>query len=117
MLTPGALSDDLTGFFHAEQIATSIAGAVTVQAAESAKVAHRRLVDARFDQAPVMNERRTVGWVTTDDLRGSPTVRSAMVALDDCTLVSAESSTATVLRLLPDNKFLFVAAKKACQGS
>ena len=116
MLTPGALSDDLTGFFHAEQIATSIAGAVTVQAAESAKVARRRLVDARFDQAPVMSERRAVGWVATDDLKGSRTVRSAMVPLDDCTLVSAESSTATVLRLLPDNKFLFVVGKEGLSG-
>jgi hypothetical protein len=116
MLTPGALSDDLTGFFHAEQIATSIAGAVTVQAAESAKVARRRLVDARFDQAPVMNERRAVGWVATDDLRGGRTVRSAMVPLDDCTLVSAESSTATVLRLLPDNRFLFVVGKEGLSG-
>lgn len=116
MLTPGSFGDDLTGFFHASQIATPIEGAVTVRLAESAKVAQRRLVDARFDQAPVMGERRAVGWVATDDLRSRRTVRSAMIPLNDCTLVSAESSTASVLQLLPGNRFLFVVDKRGLSG-
>jgi hypothetical protein len=116
VLTPGSFGDDLTGFFHASQIATPIEGAVTVRLAEPTKIALRRLVDARFDQAPVMKERRAVGWVATDDLRSHRTVRSAMIALNDCTLVSAESSTASVLQLLPGNKFLFVVDKRGLSG-
>jgi len=116
VLTPGAFGDDLAAFFHANQIATPIEGAVTVRLAESAKVARRRLVDARFDQAPVMGEGRAVGWVATDDLRSHRTVRSAMIPLNDCTFVSAESSTASVLQLLPGNKFLFVVDKHGLSG-
>jgi hypothetical protein len=66
VLTPGAVGDDLRDFFHADQIATPIEGAVTVRLAESARIARQRLVDARFDQAPVMSGRRPVGWVATD---------------------------------------------------
>ncbi len=116
MLTPGAVSDDLADFFHADQIATSIAGAVNVELTESAKVARRRLVDARFDQAPVMGDGRPVGWVATDDLTRHRTVRSAMTPLNDCTMLSAEASTARVLQLLPENKFLFVVGERGLSG-
>jgi CBS domain-containing protein len=117
MLTPAAVGDDLRDFFHADRIATSIGGAVTVQPAESVRIARQRLVEARFDQAPVMGAgRRPLGWVATDDLKGHRTVRSAMTTLNDCTLVSAESSIASVLPLLPGNKFLFVVDKQGLSG-
>jgi CBS domain-containing protein len=116
MLTPGAVGGDLRDFFHADQIATSIAGAVTVRPVESARVARQRLVDARFDQAPVMGDLRPVGWVATDDLKGHRTVRSVMTPLNDCILVSAESPIATVLQLLPGNEFLFVVDKNGLSG-
>lgn len=116
MLTPGAVGDDLRDFFHADQLATSIGGAVTVRLAESAQIARMRLVDARFDQAPVMSGRRPVGWVATDDLKGHRTVKSAMTPLNDCTLVSAESSIASVLQILPANNFLFVVDKHGLSG-
>jgi hypothetical protein len=110
------IGDDLRDFFHADQIATPIRGAVTVRLAESARIARQRLVDARFDQAPVMNELRPVGWVATDDLKGHRTVGSAMTPLNDCALVSAESSIASVLQLLPTSKFLFVVDKRGLSG-
>lgn len=116
VLTPGAVGDDLRDFFHAGQIATSIGGAVTVRLAESAKIARQRLVDARFDQAPVMNGRRAVGWVAADELKGHGTVGSAITSLNYCTLVSAESSIANVLQLLPGSKFLFVVGKQGLSG-
>lgn len=116
MLTPGAVGDDLRDFFHADQIATSIGGAVTIRLAESARIARQRLVDARFDQAPVMGDRRPVGWVATDGLKGHRTVGSAMTPLNDCALVSAESSIASVLQLLPGNNFLFVVDKRGLSG-
>jgi CBS domain-containing protein len=116
VLTPGAVGDDLRDFFHADRIATSIGGAVTVGLVESVRIARQRLVDARFDQAPVMSGRRPVGWVATDDLKGHRTVRSAMTPLDDCTLVSAQSSIASVLQVLPGNEFLFVVGKYGLSG-
>jgi hypothetical protein len=39
MLTAEAFGEDLRNFFHADQIATPIAGAITVGLAESAKIA------------------------------------------------------------------------------
>jgi hypothetical protein len=116
VLIPGAVGDDLRDFFHADQIATSIGGAVTVRLAESARIARQRLVDARFDQAPVMGDRRPVGWVATDALKGHRTVGSAMTPLNECAFVSAESSIASVLQLLPGNKFLFVVDKRGLSG-
>jgi hypothetical protein len=116
VLTPGAVGEDLGDFFHAGQVATNLEGAVAVQQAESARAARQRLVDARFDQAPVMDRRRVVGWVATDNLESHRIVRSAMISLDDCTLVSAESSTANILQLLPSKKFLFVVDKHGLSG-
>jgi len=116
VLTPGAVGDDLRDFFHADQIATPIEGAVTVQLTESARIARQRLVDARFDQAPVMSGRRPVGWVATDKLKDHRIVRSATTPLNECTLVSAESSIASVLQTLPVDKFLFVVDRHGLPG-
>jgi hypothetical protein len=116
MLTPEAFGEDLRDFFHADQIATPISGAVTVGLAESARIARQHLVDARFDQAPVMDGRRPVGWVAADDLQGHRNAKSVMTPLNDCTLVSAESSIASVLQLLPSSKFLFVVDKQGLSG-
>jgi hypothetical protein len=116
MLTPGMIGDDLRDFFQAEQVATPIETAVTVQLGESARAARQRLGDARFDQAPVLNGHRPVGWVVTDDLKARRTVGSAMIPLNDCTLVSAESSIASVLQLLPGSKFLFVVDRRGLSG-
>jgi hypothetical protein len=61
MLTPELIGEDLTEFFHASQIATAINGAVCIELSEQVMVAHRRLTEARFDQAPVLHEGRPVG--------------------------------------------------------
>ena len=63
-----------------------------------------------------MSDRRPVGWVATDSLAGHRAVRSAMTPLSDCTLVSAESSIASVLQLLPGSRFLFVVDKRGLSG-
>jgi hypothetical protein len=116
MLTPGVISEDLTGFFHAGQIATAIKGAASVARLESADVAQKRLEKARFDQAPVTDGERPVGWVATIGLTGHHTVRSAMIRLENCTIVSAESPIASVLGLILEHKFVFVADKRGISG-
>ena len=107
MLTPGTVTD-LTGFLRADQICTPIATAVTVDLTEPPQKAHDRLKLARFDQAPVMRAGRPVGWVTTESLARRKSVKSSLTALEDCILVSAESSIAGIVPLLADNNFLFV---------
>jgi hypothetical protein len=106
MLTAEAFGEDLRDFFHADQIATPIAGAITVGLAESAKIARQRVVDGR----------RPVGWVSTGNLLGHRNAKSVMTPLNDCTLVSAESSIASVLQLLPSSKFMFVVGKQGLSG-
>ena len=63
-----------------------------------------------------MSGRRPVGWVATDKLKDHRTVTSAMTPLNECTLVSAESSIASVLQILPANKFLFVVDRHGLSG-
>lgn len=116
MLTPTAVSSDLRDFFYAEQVSTSIAAAVTVGLSERPGMAYGRLREARFDQAPVCSGKRPVGWVAVDDLNAHLSVESGMTPLDECTLVSAESSIATVLQLLPQKKFLYVVNKDGLSG-
>ena len=107
MLTPGTVTD-LTGFFRADQICTSLASAVTVELTESPEAAYSRLQSASFDQAPVTRAGRLAGWIATEALARHEPVESCMTALEDCTLVSAESSIAGILPLLANRKFLFV---------
>ena len=116
MLTLGMVSDDLTDFFYASQIATAIKDAVTVELVEPAAAARRRLEEARFDQAPVMEWDRPVGWVATASLTARQTVKSVMTPLDSCAMVSAESSIASILQILPRNKLVFIVSKRGLSG-
>jgi hypothetical protein len=116
MLTPGSVNDDLTNFFHAGQISTSIAGAVAVDLTEAAVVAEERLTRARFDQAPVTNKGHVVGWIATDRLISNRSVKASMVRLENCTLVSAETSIAHILQLLLRERFLFTVGQAGLSG-
>jgi len=116
MLTPSAISDDLTSFFRARQISTAMTEAVTVELTEPAEFAHKRLEDARFDQAPVMREGRPVGWVATVGLTHDRNIKSVMTSLENCTLVSSEASIATTLRLLLKDRFLFTVSDDGLSG-
>lgn len=116
MLTPGVISADLWGFFHAGHIATDIKGAVTVEQSEHGSTAYGRLAEQRFDQAPVVFHDRVVGWVLASQLSDSKTVASAMTPLDNSAIVSAESSIASVLQLLGRHNFVFTADKDGLAG-
>ena len=116
MLTPSAITDDLTNFFRAGQISTAITEAVTVELTEPAELARKRLQDARFDQAPVMHEDRPVGWVATAGLTCGRSIKLAMTSLENCTLISGEASIATILRLLLTDKFLFTVSEDGLSG-
>jgi hypothetical protein len=55
-----------------------------------------------------MREGRPVGWVTTEALARLEPIKFSMNTLEDCVLISAESSIARVLPLLIEHKFLYV---------
>lgn len=107
MITPRTVTD-LTGFFRADQICTPIVSATAVELTEAPRTAFDRLESARFDQAPVLRDGRPVGWVKREALGGQESVKSAMTALDNCMLVSAESSIARILHMMVRHEFLFV---------
>jgi hypothetical protein len=116
MLTPGTIGEDLTDFFRAGRISTAVAEAVTVDLNERAELAQQRLNRERFDQAPVMHNDHPVGWVATKALATDRGVKSVMTSLEDCTLVSAEASIATILQLLLDQQFIFTVSKAGVSG-
>jgi hypothetical protein len=116
VLTPGLVSGDLWGFFHASHIATDIKGAITVDQGEQGFTAHRRLSQQRFDQAPVVSQGRIVGWVLTSRLPEDRTVNSVMTPLDNSAIVSAESSIPRVLQLLGRHSFVFTADTDGLAG-
>lgn len=55
-----------------------------------------------------MRAGRPVGWVTTEALARLEPIKVSMTTLEDCVLISAESSIACVLPLLTEHKFLYV---------
>jgi hypothetical protein len=116
VLTPGVVGEDLTKFFSASQISTAIDGSVSVESNDQAEVAYCRLTEARFDQAPVVDQGRPMGWVATIDLKRFQTVRPAMRSLDTCLMVSAESSIPGILQLIYEHKFLFTVGRQGISG-
>lgn len=116
MLTPGVISRDLWGFFHAGHIATELRGAITVDQSEAPSTARQRLTESRFDQAPVVLHERAVGWVRTHSLQEERAVASVMTPLDQAAIISAESSVANALQVLGQNDFVFTADKDGLSG-
>ena len=116
VLTPGFVSGDLWGFFHASHIATDIRGAITVDQDELGSNAHSYLTRQRFDQAPVVSQGRTVGWVLTSRLPEGDAVNSVMTRLDNSAIISAESSIPRVLQLLGRHNFCSLRTQMVSQG-
>lgn len=77
--------------------------------------AFERLSSLRFDQAPVTNRARVVGWVATDTLEEAPNVRGVMKPLERSAIVSKEASIADVLQLLDDG-FVFIVDEHGISG-
>lgn len=116
MLTPNVVHSELWGFFRTGQIATDIKGAVNVEPGESPDSAQQRLRRYRFDQAPVVAADRVLGWVKTTRLSDNKAILSVMTALDECPIVSADSSIADVLQVLAEHDFVFTADKEGLSG-
>lgn len=95
--------------FSASEIATSLASSYTVCAKQRATAARRGLLAARFDQAPVLNEERLVGWVRTAHLSGRGPVSSHLIPLDRCVVLSSDAALSNVIGLVARAGFVFLA--------
>lgn len=102
--------------FVARQMSTAIKVAEKVSLTEDPKKALARLTALAYDQAPVHNGKKLVGWVKTQSLAGSSEVSESLISLADSRFVSADSSLESVLALLPEQEFLFTVDESGIQG-
>lgn len=104
--------------FQAHHLAVPIGAAVSVTASEIAHSAATRLKDVRFDQAPVVEEGRVLGFVLTRRLSDSDValVEDVMVPLGSGNIVSANASIGRLMEWILDPGFLFVLEGREITG-
>jgi hypothetical protein len=107
---------DLWDYFRARHIATDINYAFCISQDELGRAARSRLIQKRFDQAPVVSESRVVGWVAKNQLTDTAPARSAMTSLNESAIVSTESPIANVLRLLGQHGLVFTVGNNGLSG-
>jgi CBS domain-containing protein len=96
--------------FQARHLAVPMSQAFSVAPRENAAEAAARLREQRFDQAPVCEDERILGFVLTRHLDGSPIrrVSDAMIPLGSGNVVSADASIGRLMEWIIDPGFLFV---------
>lgn len=90
-------------------MATQLRAAFTVAATDRSENARIALLARRFDQAPVLDEGRLVGWVSTAHLGGRGPVASSLVTLDRCVVLARTSPVSDAISLVPSRGLLFLA--------
>lgn len=96
--------------FQARHLAVPMSQAFSVGPRDDAGQAARSLRENRFDQAPVVDDERIVGFVLTRRLTqpGVTRVSDAMVQLGSGNVVSADASVGRLMEWILDPGFLFV---------
>lgn len=96
--------------FQARHLAVPMSQAFSVAPRDGAADAATELREKRFDQAPVLDGERILGFVLTRDLTRAPTrsVADAMVPLGSGNVVSADASIGRLMGWIIDPGFLFV---------
>lgn len=107
---------DLSQVFRADQVSTPLFKAVPVHLKESPLTAYERLVERRFDQAPVKWQNRYVGWVKTCELKSAPNVKGALRRLNQCTIMASYAPVSALLDVLSDEQFVFLAGPKGLEA-
>ncbi len=100
----------------AGHISTSLGEAECVDLHSAAAESYERLSALRFDQAPVVHQRRLVGWVSTANLASVERVKAVMKRLDMSAIVSEEASIADVLQLLATDGLVFTVDQSGICG-
>jgi CBS domain-containing protein len=96
--------------FQARHLAVPMSQAFSVAPKDDADGAARRLRENRFDQAPVLDGERILGFVLTRELTPALIRRvvDAMVPLGSGNVVSADASIGRLMEWILDPGFLFV---------
>jgi hypothetical protein len=100
--------DSVAHSILARHLQTPIEDAVWIELGEPIAEARDRL-GGRFDQAPVRDQGKLVGFVVTNELDAMERTADALHPLDEHMLESADAAVGDVIRgLLPDRPLLFV---------
>jgi hypothetical protein len=106
-----ALFDAVADTFTARHVLTLMVDALTVGRETDATEASNALLARGFDIAPVLDDDRLLGWVTTAELaraRLGDAVEGFLVPLSQCPLISADASVGAVVEALGGYPFVFV---------
>ncbi|MGY2005312.1 hypothetical protein [Blastococcus sp. SYSU DS1024] len=109
---------DLIHALAAHHLATPLndATVVAVDLREPAEQAHARLQEHDFDQAPLRDRGRWVGWVATKNLQGGTKIKGCYHALDASRFAGAVSSINDVLPHLAETGFCFTVGRGGLEG-
>lgn len=102
--------------FQAQDVATPIGKANSVELGIGPSTAYEALRGDDFDQAPVVNANRVVGWVRTDRLREARRVKNAYTTLANSALVAADSPLDVAIAELGRYGFVFTVGHNGVSG-
>lgn len=105
--------------FQARHLATPMSQAFSVALQDDAAEAAKELRARRYDQAPVLDGERILGFVMTPHLTRPPirSVADAMMPLGSGNVVSADASIGRLMEWILDPGFLFVLEGRDSQAS
>jgi CBS domain-containing protein len=106
----GVIELEFDNAFQARHLAVPISQAFSVAPTDAPSDAAARLREQRFDQAPVLEGERILGFVLTRNLTGTSIrrVADAMVPLGSGNVVSADASIGRLMEWILEPGFLFV---------
>jgi hypothetical protein len=108
----------LQGAFQARHLSVPLEGATYVDPEDDVTEAIGRLAAGSFDQAPVIQAGRPIGFVLTRALAraGSSRVREVMVPLGSGNIVSSHATVGDLLEWIVEPGFLFVLEGRGITG-
>lgn len=96
--------------FPAAEMTTSLRGAYSVNRAMKASAARDMLRQARFDQAPVVNDAMQLcGWVRSANLGGRGFVSASVIPLEACAIQSRDTPVSNAIHTVASAGLVFFA--------
>lgn len=95
--------------FPASEMSTRIDLALCLSTRDRAEDARKLLMSGGFDQAPVLDQGRLVGWVRLTDLGGRGLVASSLRPLDRTVVLASSASVGDALDQLARGQLIFLA--------
>jgi hypothetical protein len=91
------------------EMATPLVSATALSVDDKSSRARQQLMEQRFDQAPVTRAGRLAGWVRTSHLVSRGFVGSRIIPLEDCTILSRDTTIAEALHVVVREHLVFLA--------